>query len=668
MMKVKLRDFANRTEAEILRWLGTRIKVEVTDDHGEVIITDTQALMQTWQGLIVHRHYDHIPYSIKEVIPSNKVEKREIVYNDDEYTTPINFFLEEIMQNMHDPNEIDHIKIMIFIWQTKLNNLLSVMSERYVLSATAECVDELMQDKGIEDIKHRVMTGEITIDDGEKEFSVYMKEAESLNFNTFALLARTGGVAVNQAYQMTIVRGACFDLNNKIFPNAVMSAYAEGIVDPADAMAEGKGAGKSLITNGRALKDAEWFHRKTHLFMAPLDTIDYLTDCGTELTIPIKIDDREIAKACIGKYMVDEEGKLKLLTRETIRKIKTGETINIRSVAFCKSHDPAKPCGICYGQMKTAIPYNVMMQRSANIGMYSGTTLCNPIGQRMLSTKHFLRNTITQRYTVRMLDLSVINSDGDNIFLNKGLDKPGTKVVLPKVMARELSDLRSLDSLDSVSSDKLSYFDSVIFKHQEEDPMTGGVTTVQKSVNTVVSSRSARLSNDFLEYILDQGWEQEDKNFISISLGDWNIKAPLFILPHMHEDLDVHRRKIESFLSYTSRNNAWMKREVTPQIFGETLVEFWQLVNQKFKGNNIIHTELMLYAGTAKNPEQGFYGLSNGNGTKYFASLSSCINNRGAGTLLIFERQQSVFSDYKTYLVKERQPSILEGYWQMGVS
>ena len=68
-------------------------------------------------------------------------------------------------------------------------------------------------------------------------------------------------------------------------------------------------------------------------------------------------------------------------------------------------------------QMKTAIPYNVMMQRSANIGMYSGTTLCNPIGQRMLSTKHFLRNTITQRYTVRMLDLSVINSDGDNIFL-----------------------------------------------------------------------------------------------------------------------------------------------------------------------------------------------------------------------------------------------------------
>jgi hypothetical protein len=111
-----------------------------------------------------------------------------------------------------------------------------------------------------------------------------------------------------------------------------------------------------------------------------------------------------------------------------------------------------------------------------------------------------------------------------------------------------------------------------------------------------------------------------------------------------------------------------MKREVTPQIFGETLVEFWQLVNQKFKGNNIIHTELMLYAGTAKNPEQGFYGLSNGNGTKYFASLSSCINNRGAGTLLIFERQQSVFSDYKTYLVKERQPSILEGYWQMGVS
>lgn len=669
MMQVNLREFANLPEEKVLRWLGTRLAVTITDDRGETKVTDTFALMLTWQCLIVHRAFDKEEYHIEELVRSNAFEEG-VVYNDGELAMPINYFLERIMPGMYDPLESDLVKRLIYIWQTKINNTITVMSEASAISATAECVGELMEDDGIVEIKRKIVDCEITIDEGEVEFIEYMKTAPSLNYNTFALLARTGGVAYNQAFQTAICRGSTFDVNNQIFPNPIMDSYAEGIVNLADSLTESRGASKSIISNGKALRDAEWFHRKTHLFMAVCSSINHHYDCGSTMTAPIKIGNRDIAKSLMGKYHVTEEGKLELITKKVYKQIKTGDTINIRTMAFCLNHDPSQPCRVCYGQMKTAVPFNVIMQKDANIGMYSGTTICNPIGQRMLSTKHFLKNTTTQSFVVnkRLGDDRVINSNGDDIFLNKELCVPGTQLVLDQSVVKELADIRNLDNLEDLGQDKLSYFDNVTFKFESVDEMMNEKVTEQKPVVTSVSSRSARMSTDLLEYIRTNNFQRVDKKYISIDLSKWNHKSPLFSLPYMHEDLDVHRRKIESFLTLSSRNPVWKAEEVTPVKFGETLTEFWNLINEKFKGNNIIHVETMLYSITAKDPDNGSYALVNGNGKKYFASLGECIPNRGAGTMLIFERQQIALNDHRSFLMKDRQGSQLEAFWSNGVS
>lgn len=669
MMQVNLREFANLPEEKVLRWLGTRLAVTITDDRGETKVTDTFALMLTWQCLIVHRAFNKEEYHIEELVRSNAFEEG-VVYNDGELAMPINYFLDRIMPEMYDPLESDLVKRLIYIWQTKINNTITVMSEASAISATAECVGELMEDEGIVEIKRKIVDCEITIDEGEVEFIEYMKTAPSLNFNTFALLARTGGVAYNQAFQTAICRGSTFDVNNQIFPNPIMDSYAEGIVNLADSLTESRGASKSIISNGKALRDAEWFHRKTHLFMAVCSSINHHHDCGSTMTAPIKIGNRDIAKSLMGKYHVTEEGKLELITKKIYKQIKTGDTINIRTMAFCLNHDPSQPCRVCYGQMKTAVPFNVIMQKDANIGMYSGTTICNPIGQRMLSTKHFLKNTTTQSFVVnkRLGDDRVINSNGDDIFLNKELCVPGTQLVLDQSVVKELADIRNLDNLEDLGQDKLSYFDNVTFKFESVDEMMNEKVTEQKPVVTSVSSRSARMSTDLLEYIRTNNFQRVDKKYISIDLSKWNHKSPLFSLPYMHEDLDVHRRKIESFLTLSSRNPVWKAEEVTPVKFGETLTEFWNLINEKFKGNNIIHVETMLYSITAKDPDNGSYALVNGNGKKYFASLGECIPNRGAGTMLIFERQQIALNDHRSFLMKDRQGSQLEAFWSNGVS
>ena len=663
--QISLREFSNLSEADILRWRGLRVKVEVTDDFGEKTFSDTYALMVTWQGLIIHRAYPELPYSIKELVPSNVANgKVSIVYDDNTLAIPLNYCMQELMPHIHDPVETDFIKRMVHIWQGKLNNLLVVMSEESVISATAEDVMDFMEDEGIKEIRRKVHDNEVTIDEGEDLFKDYILETPTLDNNTLAMMARTGGVSINQVYQTTIVRGAVFDLNNAILPNAITRSYADGIINLVDSMGDSRSAGKALNSNGRGLQDAETFHRKIHLFTSVLREINYTHDCNTTNTVPLKVASTEMAMSLLGKYQVLDTGEKVLIDYKQVKKIRVGETVHLRSIAFCATAKRGNPCGCCYGIMKANIPYNTIMRKSANIGMYSGTTICNPLGQKMLSTKHFIRNAVAKTFTPLERDRDIIRSNGDEIFLERDMVRPGTKMVLRAGIVKSLSDLRALDVLDEVSLDKLPYFEEVVFGYEVEDIMIGGKTVQKHPVMTSVSSRQARLSMGMLQYILTNGWEAEDKKFIAVDMSNWNPVDPVFILPFVREDLDAHRSRVENFMTFNKRNNAWKKQVVTPKLFGEVMGEFWTLINQETKGMNMVHIESIIACSLVRNPDARDYSLALGDGEKYFSSFVSCIDNRGMGNVMIFEHQQNTLNNPRTFMIKNRQGSPLETFFK----
>ena len=107
---------------------------------------------------------------------------------------------------------------------------------------------------------------------------------------------------------------------------------------------------------------------------------------------------------------------------------------------------------------------------------------------------------------------------------------------------------------------------------------------------------------------------------------------------------------------------------VTPKIFGEVMSEFWTLINAETKGINMIHVETILTCALTRDPNNLSYKLANGVGEKYFTSFISCIDNRGSGGLMIFERQQNVMNNARTFNIKDRQSSPLECFLQLGVS
>lgn len=668
MLKVNLRDFANLKLEEAYRWRGIRRKAEVTDDFGEKTLSDTYALMLTWVGLIVHRHYDHIKYSVKQLVPSTVDRKDDIVYNDDALAKPVNYTLKQVMPGIIDPAESDKIKRLVHIWQNKLNNLITVLSEEYIISARAEDVSDLMHDEGVMKITEDVRSGKLSIIDGEGVFADYVKTAPSLDHNTMALLTRTGGVSVNQAYQTVVLRGNVFDLNNNILPNTIYDCYAGGVKNLADNIADSRTSGMSLVANGKGLSDSQWFHRKTHQHTAVMRGITKETDCGTKGVVSITVSGKQMARALLGKNAVLEDGTIQIIDEAFIKKVKAGDEINVRSVAFCETKDVGRPCGTCFGKMFLHLPYNTIMEAFCNVGMYSSTSVCNPLGQGMLSTKHLIRSAETVMYTVNKADEYILSTNGDDIFLKKEMVRSGTKIILQSNISRELSDLRSLDILDENSIEKLPSFQTVVFEYEVEDIMIGGVSNQRHSCNTAASSRHAKFSLGFLEYVLEKGWEEEDRRFISVNLDEWNYKEPMFSLPYTREDLDHHRQKVENFLTFNQRNRAWKSQVVTPKIFGDTLVEFWTLLNQEIKGLNIVYLEVMLACCLTTDPENNSYGLALGNQDKYFTSFVACVENRGSGTLMIFERIRNYLATPKSFLVKDRQPSPMEVFFQNGVS
>ncbi|AUR80932.1 RNA polymerase beta subunit [Vibrio phage Aphrodite1] len=656
MKTISLREFANLSEKEVIGWRKDLIKVKVIDDEGKELVSNTYDLIMTWYGLELHRRYEHlkIPYTIKEIIHCK-------VYNDQTLQRPLQYMLDILISHVGDPVEADFIKQIVYIWHFKINNILVYLGSPGVISATAEDVMEVFNHPMIADIRERLRRGEITYDEAEEEFKQTVLREPTLDFSTFIMQARTGAVSINQGFQTFISRGACFDLNNRIMPNPIEPSFAEGITNLADVLAESRSAGKALVSNGKALEDSEWFHRKLHLTASPVKDIDHYHDCGTTTVVPVSLKSKDLINSLQGKYYHDENGNLRLITRDEVKKLKVGETIHLRSMQFCRNEKA--PCAVCYGQMRMSVPYNVIMRKSANPGMLSGTAIAEPIGQGMLSTKHFMRHVQAVPFTVMTGDEEYITTNGDDIFLKPEMVKSGTRIQLPVSMISELTDLRSMENLDEVQDDQLTCFPTLTLTYEMEDPMLPGTkTNTTVHLDTQVSSRQARMSKEFIEYTMLHGWEKT-KKYIEIDIKDFDTDYPLLCLPYVYEDLDKYRSEIESFLALSRRNKAWRDTQVTPEFFGQVMTDFWLLINRKFKNINMVHIETLLHSTTAVAPSEGLYRLPVGDEPRYFIPFKNAIENRGFGSLIIYQGQNKVIESPSTFSVKERQATAMECFF-----
>lgn len=673
MKTILLREFANLSCLSMLQFTERRFKVEVKDDKGDTVVTDSWMMALSWFGLLIHRFktnnfdFNKEPYHIDELCLLDQKEGRQSFIDDDTFREPMDNFLRRLMPKYDDPVFYDLIKQLIFTAHNQTHNYLCLKSETGVVSARAMDIVHVYRHPLVADLKKRVNEGKTNLADAAKEFETIMMEDPEFDKSVFGLLYRTRAVNPTQSFQLCIARGDVFDLNNVILPNTVMTSYADGITNLADSLGDSKGAGFSLISNGSALQDSEWFHKKIHNVSQVVQGVRYQTDCGSTTGPVLKIISKEFKKSLAGRWMINEDGTTTLLTYDELSKIETGDVIRIRDIAWCHdSGKDGKPCSKCFGKMESALPYNPYTKKSAVPGLFYGSTFAEPIGQSILKTKHRIGSATAVGFKVNRQDVDYITTDaeGDYIYFHKDIlnAESDPYIILDKETQQDFSDFQFMDNIDDLDVSRLRTYESIKLRVSITNPMfEDRKATYYPTIITTVASRDARMTKPLIEYLLSKPMEEEGRTF-KISLKDFDFKEPAFELPQVNEDLDAYRKRVETFLKFPNINRRWDVK-VTPELHGETMIAFWKVVDEKYKGANIIMHSIFLWACMARDPEHLDFGIPVGEEPRNFISLHDAVLSRGLGNTLLYGWQGSaLLGSPINFLIKNRQGGVLEAF------
>ncbi|AEV89511.1 RNA polymerase beta' subunit [Pseudomonas phage OBP] len=666
MKKIKLREFANLSCLSMLQFTERRVKIEVMDDQEQTVVTDTWMMALTWFSLVVHRHFNKEPYHIDEVAILKSEKGRQAFVDDNLLKKPIDNFLGRLMPQYDDPVFYDFVKQLVFTWHNQVHNYMCIKSEDAVVSARAVDIVHVYRHPKVADLKKRVRERTTNLADAGKEFEQIMMTEPEFDKSVFGLLYRTRSVSSIQSFQLVIARGDVFDLNNVILPNTVMTSYADGITNLADSLGDSKGAGFSLISNGSALQDSEWFHKKIHNVSQVVQSVQYQTDCGSQIGPILKIISKEFKKSLAGRWRILEDGSNELLIGPALDKIETGDVIQIRDVAWCHLSHKGKPCSKCFGKMESALPYNPYTKKSAVPGLFYGSTFAEPIGQSILKTKHRIGSATSVGFKVQRQDMDYITTDeaGDFIYFKKDIlnEDADPYIILDKETQQDFSDFQFMDSLDDLDTTRLRTYETIKLRVNIVNPMFDDRKATHFPIlTTTVASRDARMTKTLVEYLLSKNMEEEGRTF-KISLKDYDFKEPAFELPQVNEDLDAYRKRVENFLKFPHINRRWDVK-VTPELHGETMIAFWKVVDEKYKDANSIMHSIFLWACMGRDPENLDYGIPIGDQPRNFVSMHEAILNRGLGNTLLYGWQaNALLGSPLNFLIKNRQGGVLEAF------
>lgn len=665
MEQISLRAFATLTCLDMLVYCETRREVKVVDDLGDEVVTDTMLLGMNWFGFIIHRHFPDEPYTVNEVIDLQGRDGYPRYIDDKLLKRPIDEFLPVVMPKYDSPEFYDLIRQYNFVHQNLLHNYLSIIGQKAVVSARALDVKNIYYHPKIQRIKKERREGKITTKEASIIFNRVMLDETDFDTSIFALLYRTKSLDVIQSYQLLIERGKVFDLNNTILPFNIDNSYAEGIKwHLADSIGESKGSGFALISNGAALQDSEWFHMKVHNLASVQRSVIYQYDCGSTRGPIVKVVSEAFRRNLQGKYYFKEDGSVKMITPQNWDEIKVGETIKLRSVAWCNHGSNGKPCSVCFGGMVSVIPYNPYTKRSAVPGMFFGSVFCSVTGQSILKSKHRIGSAAAVPFVVDKRDKKYITTDGDYIyFAEEFIDKEKRPfVILDRDVSADFADYIAMENVDDLDRNHLPTRETIHLRLRVPNPMFAGKFGVETPiVNTSIGSRKARMTKEFIRYLKDQRMEEEGRLY-RISLENWDYKLPAYELPIVNEDLNAYRKSVEGYLRFTHLKGL-IDEPVTEEMHGDQLLGFWKVVHPQNQASNIVVHDLLLHCCMAKDPKRLEYGLPSVDDERYFVSFHDAIMNRGQGTALMYGWQGKLLTGSPlNFLTPNRQGGVMESF------
>jgi hypothetical protein len=437
---------------------------------------------------------------------------------------------------------------------------------------------------------------------------------------------RLGVASKQQIPQVLLAVGTKTDVNDSMVHLPIEGSYLRGMNNILEAAVDALSAKKSVGYNKSNLPKAQYTNRRAQILASVIRTL-HPGDCGTQLTTPFLLTARK-AKHAKGMY-IKQHGTLIELSSHNLSDY-IGKVVNLRSPLTCRHTDGV--CEACSGRLARNMHPNMV------IGLASVIETISPIGQLLLSNKHFSQ-TSTVTYNMPQVADLMFRVDRDRIYLRENLidHQMHLHAVIPFMYFSRITDLSVID--DDAQINDADFSDvrelAIIDDRYDENPLP---PTIMLDDNKT----SPYFTKEFLLYIKNnQDMLTITESEIVVSLGKWDVHEA--IMGYVMENASMPR-----FVDRITR--LFMKDIQDYTSIEDVLKDFTDIIYTKVEPH-LYHICVALKACmVVSNNDYRVPCVTDINNVKFRPLLHS-IPQRSIGAQLAFERTEGYLQNPRAYTI-----------------
>lgn len=196
------------------------------------------------------------------------------------------------------------------------------------------------------------------------------------------LLVSGKNISNGQFREMFVKIALKSDINGTTIPLLIdANLVVDGLTKPSYQYIEACSARKSLIMTKQKMGEPGAFSKRINMLSTSPSYLrsDY-EECNSSHFVTYHIKDEIMLELLDKRYYYDERGETRLLHYPRDKHL-IGKYVNFASPCTCNSHQGI--CKKCYGDLFE------MNKDLFSVGSYAATKASNPLGQKVLSSKHY---------------------------------------------------------------------------------------------------------------------------------------------------------------------------------------------------------------------------------------------------------------------------------------
>ena len=486
----------------------------------------------------------------------------------------------------------------------------------------------------------------------ERVYNVITKTVKNVNefpLNPVAMAARSGNTKMDALLQTVGVRGNATDIDSRIFRKTIKTNYLYGIRELVDQMMDSRTSAKALSYSRKPMQDSEYLNRRLQLTNGALFNLHW-GNCGTTKFDEFVMSTPDILRDFEGKFYIGDDGVDKPIRPED--KHLLNKVLKVRTLKSCIHPDRYGVCSHCYGEKAySTMPFT-------NIGHQGTINMQSPIGQLLLSAKHFTSNADASAFTLGPADLQ---------YVTPMLRLPNTFQIAPRlsgvnlriqILEKEATNLNCLPQIANVSVlsptaiSELSMMVFILYDNKGNQ-----LELHEVSLATSSNSRMSSLTSDALAYIKQVGWEITENGTYEINMSAWNTELPFLFMPLKQFSTPDYMSSIERMVrGETTREVKALVDYDTP---AEALMALHEMVSERMEVN-IVDLESIVLSIMVESLDNRDYRLPSDKSKGQIAKAKDLIFLRSLAPYMAYETQSAAFFGEESFIITRRPSSPLD--------